>query len=224
MFEDIKPNSERWLSLEDLLNEEWKDIPGFEHLYQVSNYGRVKSLEKLENKNQFAHERIMKTKPNKLGYMTIHFKYKDREYRKLVHILVAELFIPNHDNKPQVLHKKAVLDGGTNCVDNLYWGTQQDNMNDRRRENKFIVTPSTRQKIRKSQLIPINQYDMDGNYLKTWEGAIVVKETLGIDDSVIRKCCKGFKKSAGGYQWRLYKNNTDNIDRYKRSCKNELEI
>lgn len=216
MFEDIEPNSERWFNLKNLLNEEWKDIKDFEGLYKVSNYGRIKSLEKLENKNQFVHERIMKTKPNKLGYMTIHFKYKDREYRKLVHILVAETFIPNPENKPQVLHKKALLDGGNNRVDNLYWGTQKDNMDDRKRENKFIVTEETRLKIRNAQLIPINQYNLNGEFIKTWRGAKEVKEILGIDDSAIRKCCKGVKKSAGGYQWRLYKGNTSNIKQYER--------
>ena len=120
--------------------------------------------------------------------------------------------------------KKALLDGGTNRVDNLYWGTQKDNMNDRRRENKFIVTKQTRLKIKNAQLIPINQYDLDGKYIKTWQGASEVKEILGIDDSTIRKCCKGIKKSAGGYQWRLYKNDTNNINKYERNYKNGMEI
>ena len=224
MFEDVIPNSEKWLKIESLKNEEWKDIPGFEGLYQVSNYGRIKSLEKLKIRNQFMYTRIMKVKPNRLGYSTIHFKYGDKEYRKLIHILVAETFIPNPENKLQVLHKKALSDGGTNRVDNLYWGTQKDNMNDRRRENKFIVTKQTRLKIRNAQLIPINQYDLDGKYIKTWQGAREVKEILGIDDSTIRKCCKGIKKSAGGYQWRLYKNDTNNINKYERSYKNGMEI
>ena len=80
MFENVKPNSQKWFNLEDLLNEEWKDIKDFEGLYQISNYGRVKSLEKPEIRNQFSHTRIMKTKPNRLGYSTIHFRYGDKEY------------------------------------------------------------------------------------------------------------------------------------------------
>lgn len=216
MFENVKPNSQRWFNLEDLLNEEWKDIKDFENLYQISNYGRVKSLEKPEIRNQFSHTRIMKIKPNRLGYSTVHFRYGNKEYRKLVHILVAEMFIPNPENKPQVLHKKALLNGGNDRVDNLYWGTQKDNMDDRRKENKFIVTEETRLKIRNSQLFPINQYSLTGEFIKTWRGAKEVKEVLNIDDSSVRKCCKGVKKSSGGYQWRLYKGDTSNIESYER--------
>lgn len=206
--------------------EQWKDIKDFEGLYQVSNYGRVKSLYKPHMRNQFMYDRIMKMTPNKLGYCNIHFKYKNKEYRKLLHILVAETFIPNPENKPQVLHKKAVLDGGTNRVDNLYWGTQKDNMNDRKNEGKFIVTNDVRKKISTALKNKVNQYDMNGKYLKTWDGAIDVKNTLNIDDSAIRKCCKGIKKSSGGFQWKLFTGSIGDIEPYdkKRRCNNGMEI
>ena len=193
------------------MNEIWKDIPGFENLYQVSNYGRVKSLYKPFNRNQFMYDRIMRIKPNKLGYSTLHFRCNGKEYRKLLHILVAELFIRNPHNKPFVLHKKALSDGGTNRVDNLYWGTQQDNMNDRYQENKYIVVERVRKIASEFHSKPINQYELDGTFIKTWKSAIEAGKQLDIDSSAIRKCCKGLKKSCGGYQWKSYNGSTDNI-------------
>lgn len=216
MFEDVEVNSDRWFDLKDLLNEEWKDIKGFEKLYQVSNYSRIKSLYKPFIRNQFMYDRIMRIKPNKLGYSTVHFINNGKEFRKLLHVLVAETFIPNPNNLPQVNHKKALVDGGTNRVDNLYWGTQKDNMDDRRRENKFIVNDEIRHKISISQKIKVNQYDLNGNYIRTWDSSVDIKKELGIDDSTIRKCCKGSKKSCGGFQWKTYDGNTTNITPYNR--------
>ena len=222
MYENVKVNSERWFDLKDLKNEEWKDIKGFEHLYQVSNYARVKSLYKPFIKNQYMYDRIMRIKPNKLGYSTVHFICNGKEYRKLLHILVAETFIPNPNNLPQVLHKKATLDGGTDSVDNLYWGTQKDNMADRKKEGKFFVSEKTRNKISISQKIKINQYDLNGNFIKTWDSASDVKKKLNIDDSTIRKCCKGYKKSCGGFQWKTFNNSINNIGIYSKSKRKEI--
>ena len=223
MYEDVEVNSKRWFDLKDLKNEEWKDIKDFENLYQVSNYARIKSLYKPSIKNQYMYDRIMRIKPNKLGYSTVHFIHNGKEYRKLLHILVAETFIPNPNNLPQVLHKKATLDGGTDRVDNLYWGTQKDNMHDRKNEGKFIVSEETRSKISISQKIKINQYDLNGNYIKTWDSASDVKKELNIDDSTIRKCCRGVKKSCGGFQWRKFNNNTENIKKYSRLKRKEIK-
>lgn len=59
-YENVEVNSERWLRLEPLLNEEWKDVPGYEGLYQVSNYGRVKTLKIYNEKNRHQNTIILK--------------------------------------------------------------------------------------------------------------------------------------------------------------------
>jgi hypothetical protein len=111
------------------MKEVWKDIVGFEGFYQVSNLGRVKSLEK---KVPYGYglrtipERILKNNINQCGYCYVVL-YKDTCKRKhKVHRLVAEAFIENPNNKKCVNHK----DGNkqNNCVDNLEWVTHSENM------------------------------------------------------------------------------------------------
>ena len=85
------------------LGEIWKDIEGFEGLYQVSNLGRVKSLGNGNSGN--SKERILKARKDKYGYLLVHL-YKDgKEKHFTVHRLVAKVFIPNPHNLPQVNHK-----------------------------------------------------------------------------------------------------------------------
>lgn len=97
--------------------EIWKDIPGYEDLYQASNFGRVKSLRR---------NIIMLPRADKHGYLRVMLSVKG--YRKYcqIHRLVAWAFIPNPENKPVVNH----IDGDprNNKVDNLEWCTQSENV------------------------------------------------------------------------------------------------
>ena len=114
----------------DITNEPeiWKDIKGYEHLYQVSNLGRVKSLPKYSNSKGYLELRKEKVlKPYKTGrkrnYLTVRF-LDGKAYK--VHRLVAEAFIPNPDNLPQVNHKDE--NPSNNNVDNLEWCTNAYNV------------------------------------------------------------------------------------------------
>lgn len=104
--------------------ENWKDIKGFENKYQVSNFGRVKSLSRTIIggwKTRTLSERILKVS-NRNGYLSV---FLGREYRNNIHRLVAETFILNPENKTQINHK----DGNkhNNHVNNLEWVTQSEN-------------------------------------------------------------------------------------------------
>ena len=107
--------------------EEWRDIKGYEGLYQVSNKGRVKSLcGDTRNKNSIRRELIMKPSAYS-GYLNVCFCRNNVQSSKSVHRLVAETFIPNPENKPCVGHWDC--DRSNNTVENLYWCTHEENNN-----------------------------------------------------------------------------------------------
>lgn len=111
--------------------EEWKDIEGFEGLYQVSNLGRVKCLEhkcpgRYKGKPRTVKEHIMINAENKSnGYVYVTLSNLDRDRTFLVHRLVAKAFLPNPDNKTIINHKDE--NKHNNCVTNLEWCTSYYN-------------------------------------------------------------------------------------------------
>ena len=105
-------------SLRDFSDEAWLDVVGYEGLYKVSNYGRVKSF-------QGRDERLLTIDTNNANYAKVLLSKDGRGKTLLVHRLVATAFIPNSNNKPQVNHKNGnKLD---NRVENLEWSTCSEN-------------------------------------------------------------------------------------------------
>lgn len=115
---------------EDASLEQWKDIQGYEGLYQVSNKGRVRSIDRVIKhypKDYFQKGRVLKSALSKNGYpMVILVNHNERKTRN-VHRLVAETFIVNPNNFPEVNHKDE--DKTNNSVENLEWCTRKYNAN-----------------------------------------------------------------------------------------------
>lgn len=134
-------------------NEIWKDIVGFEGIYQVSNLGRVKSLERtIRNKGTksgFYHisEKILSPRKNinRHGYYEISLKQNGKEKRFKLHRLVAIAFIPNPNNLPQVNHKDGNKDNNT--VNNLEWCTDKENKK-HAWENNLCSSSHRKRKVR----------------------------------------------------------------------------
>lgn len=189
------------------MEEIWKDIEGYEGLYQISNLGRVKSLFRTyttKSKNQFTefimthkvNEKIIKQSVNKMGYYQVCLYNKEKKKNMLVHRLIAEAFIPNPENKPTVNH----IDGNTknNSLNNLEWATMQEQINHSVNvlNHKRVITKKCRDK--QIQLHERQVKRSDGIIYKSIKTASNGNETLR---KQINDCCKGRRKTAGGYQW-----------------------
>lgn len=107
--------------------EEWKSITGYEGLYEVSSYGRVRSLDKYDSINRFLRGRILKLCDNGCGYLSVVLYSNSKRKLCLVHRMVAQAFIPNPYNLPQVNHRDE--NPSNNNVDNLEWCDGKYNVN-----------------------------------------------------------------------------------------------
>lgn len=110
------------------MQEIWKDVKEYEGLYQVSNYGRVKSISYFNhaNKKSYPRNKILKPLKNEKGYLRIDLAKNGKSKKVRIHRLVAQTFISNPNNYQEVNH----IDGNkqNNRVDNLEWCTHSYNM------------------------------------------------------------------------------------------------
>ena len=174
------------------MKEIWKDIEGYEGLYQISSLGKVKSLPKItfNAKGQYkTKERILKYGKNQYGYFQISLWKDGKRKNKPIHKLIATMFIPNPKKYKIINH----IDGNkqNNNIQNLEWCTQKHNV----KEAYRLGLTSKRYKS-------VNQYDLHNNFIKTWKSIAEINKKLKIDESSIVRCCKGRQNKAGNYIWR----------------------
>jgi len=153
--------------------EEWKDIKGFEGLYQVSTLGRVRSLDRYVKAKSASLKLIkgciIKTWINRCGYVQVHLCKNSHTKPHLVHRLVAEAFISNPNNYPCVNHKSEKKT--ENNVENLEWCTYSYN-------TKFGTCPERRSKSLSGENNP--QYGKHHSEERKRKIAQSVKETLAL--------------------------------------------
>lgn len=168
--------------------EIWKDIIGYEGLYQVSNLGRIKSLPR-KTKNQFGKkELIMKQIYDKYGYKVISIKGKTKK----VHRIVAEAFLKNINNYPIVNHKDG--NKANNKVDNLEWCTNKYNII-HAYKNNLIKIKKGKYNLHNKPII----LKKDKKIIKCYS-VTNASEKLGVAISAVSNCLRGRSKKCKGYE------------------------
>jgi hypothetical protein len=188
--------------------EIWKDIPGTNGLYEVSNLCRVKSIDRITHvkynngtiRSKKYKGRIIKTPLINTGYQHFYCWIDGKSTCFLLHRAVALAFIPNPENKPDINH----IDGiKSNCVlSNLEWCTHSENMQHAVRTG--LRLPNNLDKI--GCLSPnakvVLQFTKSGEFIKKWPCVVEAAEALGLYKSGISCCALGKAKSCGNFIWK----------------------
>ena len=182
------------------MTEQWRtavyDGEIYEGLYKVSNWGRILSL----NYKNTGKPGLMTPHKRKNGYLKVNL-WKNRKRKTcLVHRLVAQTFLPNPENKPQVNHKDE--DKTNNFVflnkygsvnkkkSNLEWSTPKENSNHGTRTER----------IAKALSKTVLQLSLSGDLIKEWESTAECGRN-GFDQSAVAKCCRGELPHYKGFLW-----------------------
>ena len=187
--------------------EIWKDVPGFEGIYQVTRDGRVRSLDRTtlykDKHLRFVSGREMKPFMDRHGYKVVTLKKNRYKKHWFVHRIVGITYIPNPDNLPQINHKDEVKTN--NNVENLEWCTNYYNEVYGTSIERSVKNRDTKAVGRKIALARtfgfVDQLDLNDNIIKTWVSARTAGRSLGKHGSNISKCCNGQQKTAYGYKW-----------------------
>lgn len=172
----------------------------------MSNYGRIKKLPNI----------ILNNKPNSKGYIRVVFTVNGKRKSFAVHRLVAEAFIPNPNNLPEVNHKDE--NKSNNSVNNLEWCTRSYNNNYGTRNRR----------VAEKEAISIVQLDFKRNLIRKWNSIREASRELNIKSSIIVGCCKKQYKSGKGFIWEYEtdynKSNESNIFEFKYHAKPIVQL
>ena len=173
--------------------EIWKPVKGYEGGYEVSNLGRVRTCEGRCNGRKPIREGILCLGVSNDGYIRVRLSMDGHTKCCLVHRLVAEAFIPNPNNLPQVNHKDE--NKSNNHVENLEWCTRNYNVN----YGECIAKIKKNQPHKKG----VCQYDKDFVLIAEFQSLHEAGKINGIIWQCIRDCCCGRQNTAYGYIWKF---------------------
>lgn len=175
--------------------EIWRAIKGYEDLYEVSNYGKVRSL--------FRYKKILKPIVGIQGYLYVTLYDKNKKQKsKRIHQLVAQAFISNPNNLPFVNHKDENVKN--NVYSNLEWCTAKYNCNYGTRLQRIAAKNNK----------PILQFDLNGNFIKEYESITQASKELNNSLNNISQCCLGRSRTSKGYIFK-FKNYEEILQKYK---------
>lgn len=194
------------------MEEVWKWIDGYKNMYQVSNYGSVRSVDRdvycevSPNKLQRIFGKVLKQGTNKKGYPIVYLSKDGKQKTITVHRLVATAFIENPLSLPQVNHKDGCKTN--NYVDNLEWC---DNSHNQKHAYANGMQPSYEESNGRGRPAkPVAMLDLHTKeVLRTFQTLASVKRETGINQFNVRSVCLGLRNHAGGYDWKFIKKGDD---------------
>lgn len=199
MKEIFTINSKRWLSLRNYEGEVWKPVVGYENCYEVSNFGRIKSIARFvkckDGKIQRYNEKILRLWIAKLGYASITLEHYGETRKVGAHRIVAEAFLPNPKGLPQVNHKDE--NPTNNKLNNLEWCTAKYNLTYGSRLQRLHLSTINNPKTSKI----VQQYSFDGELICEYPSLMETRRLFG---GHVGEVCNHKCYSTLGYFW-LYK-------------------
>lgn len=188
------------------MEEIWKEVVGYDGLYEVSNQGRVRSVDRsiaIKGGNvRLCKGKILRPSENRYGYLCVILCKEGKGTNKKIHRLVAEAFIPNPNNKPCIDHINTIRTD--NRIENLRWCTQKENCNN----PISIVRYNNTDKYK-----PVAQYSLDGELIAVYPSLIEAERQTGCKCCNIIFCCNGgyyrqgkwyTKEQDKGYKWKYH--------------------
>lgn len=173
--------------------ENWKDVEGYEGIYQVSDIGRVRSIDRVTNRGRRLKGKVLSPAPGgRTGdYRSVQlFSLDGKPARKYVHQLVAVAFIGEQPSGCQINHIDE--DKSNNSVNNLEWVSASENVN--------YGTRNNRDAAHKNKAV-IQMDPLSMKIIHTYQSATCAEKVTGIRRTHISACCLGNEQTAGGYAW-----------------------
>lgn len=182
--------------------EVWKPIEGYEGIYEVSSFGRVRSLDRIvdfgnENysRQMLCKGKIMKGSISRNGYIYVSLCLPNEKARAYIHRLVAKAFISNPNGYNVVNHKDE--NKKNNNVLNLEWCTTKYNLNYGTGVERARLKRLNNEKLSKK----IAQYTLDGKLVGIYPSLHEIQRSLGYIRCNVRQCCEGNRKQSYGFKW-----------------------
>lgn len=179
------------------MQEIWKPVVGWEGLYEVSNLGNIRTLDKyvnsaIKNNNKVKRKGKLLKQYIKNQYLQVTLTYNNKRKYINVHRLVAEAFLSNPNKFPQVNHKDE--NKLNNCVDNLEWCSAKYNCNYGNRNKKIYENNPFKS-------IKVNQYDLNNNLINSFDSIAEASRYFGCSSLTISRYCRNITKCKN-YIWR----------------------
>lgn len=170
------------------MKEIWKDVKGYKGFYQISNLGNIRCCQRIDKIGRHKKSKILKLDKQYDGYLKICLHKSCKQKKVMIHRLVAEAFIPNPENKPEVNHINGKKDD--NRVENLEWVTRKENM-------KHAFNTGLAHVWNKKKVICLETGII-------FNSASEAERNMNLCTNKVSAVCRGVRKSTGGYRFMYY--------------------